>query len=169
MGEDMKKIYLLIIICLMLVGCTMGNSPTSRVEDLFTKYQKLDEDISMGIDNVVNQQDLTKDHKERYRKLLERQYKNLSYEIKDELIDGDNATVLVEIEVVDYKKAISDLTFDSDNYTKESYDEEKLGRLEKTQDKVKYTLEVKVRKDDDANWKVEALTPEQIKKIQGMY
>ena len=153
----------------MLVGCTMGNSPTSRVEDLFTKYQKLDEDISMGIDNVVNQQDLTKDHKERYRKLLERQYKNLSYEIKDELIDGDNATVLVEIEVVDYKKAISDLTFDNDNYTKESYDEEKLGRLEKTQDKVKYTLEVKVRKDNDGNWKVEALTPEQIKKIQGMY
>ena len=153
----------------MLVGCTMGNSPTSRVEDLFTKYQKLDEDISMGIDNVVNQQDLTKDHKERYRKLLERQYKNLSYEIKDELIDGDNATVLVEIEVVDYKKAISDLTFDSDNYTKESYDEEKLGRLEKTQDKVKYTLEVKVRKDNDGNCKVEALTPEQIKKIQGMY
>ena len=147
----------------------MGNSPTSRVEDLFTKYQKLDEDISMGIDNVVNQQDLTKDHKERYRKLLERQYKNLSYEIKDELIDGDNATVLVEIEVVDYKKAISDLTFDSDNYTKESYDEEKLGRLEKTQDKVKYTLEVKVRKDNDGNWNVEALTPEQIKKIQGMY
>ena len=147
----------------------MGNSPTSRVEELFTKYQKLDEDISMGIENVVNQQDLTKDHKERYRKLLERQYKNLSYEIKDELIDGDNATVLVEIEVVDYKKAISDLTFDSDNYTKESYDEEKLGRLEKTQDKVKYTLEVKVRKDDDGNWKVEALTPEQIKKIQGMY
>ena len=153
----------------MLVGCTMGNSPTSRVEDLFTKYQKLDEDISMGIDNVVNQQDLTKDHKERYRKLLERQYKNLSYEIKDELIDGDNATVLVEIEVVDYKKAISDLTFDSDNYTKESYDEEKLGRLEKTQDKVKYTLEVRVRKDNDGNWKVEALTLEQIKKIQGMY
>lgn len=153
----------------MLVGCTMGNSPTSRVEDLFTKYQKLDEDISMGIDNVVNQQDLTKEHKERYRKLLERQYKNLSYEIKDELIDGDNATVLVEIEVVDYKKAISDLTFDSDSYTKESYDEEKLGRLEKAQDKVKYTLEVKVKKDNDGNWKVEALTPEQIKKIQGMY
>ena len=153
----------------MLVGCAMGNSPTSRVEDLFTKYQKLDEDISMGIDNVVNQQDLTKDHKERYRKLLERQYKNLSYEIKDELIDGDNATVLVEIEVVDYKKAISDLTFDSDNYTKESYDEEKLGRLEKTQDKVKYTLEIKVKKDNDGNWKVESLTQEQIKKIQGMY
>lgn len=153
----------------MLVGCAMGNSPTSRVEDLFTKYQKLDEDISMGIDNVVNQQDLTEDHKKRYRKLLEQQYKNLSYEIKDELVDGDNATVLVEIEVLDYKKAISDLTFDSDNYTKESYDEEKLGRLEKTQDKVKYTLEVKVRKDNDGNWKVEALTPEQIKKIQGMY
>ena len=66
-------------------------------------------------------------------------------------------------------KGYKQLPLSIDNYTKESYDEEKLGRLEKTQDKVKYTLEVKVRKDDDGNWKVEALTPEQIKKIQGMY
>lgn len=165
----MKKIGLFLVLILLLSGCAMSNSPTSKVEDLFMKYKKVDEDIALGIDNVIDYQNLTESHKERYRKLLEDQYKNLSYEIKDELVDGDMATVLVEIEVIDYKRAISDLTFDSSIYTKESYDEEKLNRLENAKDKVKYTLEIKLTKDDDGNWKVDALTNEQIKKIQGMY
>lgn len=164
-----KKIGLFLVLILLLSGCAMSNSPTSKVEDLFMKYQKVDEDIALGIDNVIDYQNLTESHKERYRKLLEDQYKNLSYEIKDELVDGDMATVLVEIEVIDYKRAISDLTFDSSIYTKESYDEEKLNRLENAKNKVKYTLEIKLTKDDDGNWKVDALTNEQIKKIQGMY
>lgn len=164
-----RKIGLFLVLILLLSGCAMSNSPTSKVEDLFMKYQKVDEDIALGIDNVIDYQNLTESHKERYRKLLEDQYKNLSYEIKDELVDGDMATVLVEIEVIDYKRAISDLTFDSSIYTKESYDEEKLNRLENAKDKVKYTLEIKLTKDDDGNWKVDALTNEQIKKIQGMY
>ncbi len=165
----MKKIFLLITIVLLIAGCSIYNTPTSKVEDLLMKYQKLDNDISIDIDNVIDEQNLTEEHKDRYRKLLENQYKNLSYEIKDELIDGDEATVLVEIEVIDYKRAIGDLTFDSSIYTKESYDEEKLNRLEKAKDKVKYTLEIKLTKDDDGNWKLDALTNEQIKKIQGMY
>lgn len=164
-----KKIGLFLVLILLLSGCAMSNSPTSKVEDLFMKYQKVDEDIALGIDNVIDYQNLTESHKERYRKLLEDQYKNLSYEIKDELVDGDMATVLVEIEVIDYKRTISDLTFDSSIYTKESYDEEKLNRLENAKNKVKYTLEIKLTKDDDGNWKVDALTNEQIKKIQGMY
>ena len=34
--------------------------------------------------------------------LLKKQYQNLSYKIKEETEDGDNATVEVEIEVYDY-------------------------------------------------------------------
>lgn len=164
-----KKIFLFITVMFLLVGCAMANTPTSKVEDLFNKYQKLDDDIKTGIDNVLEDQFLTKEHENRYRKLLETQYKNLSYEIKDELIDGNTATVLVEIEVIDYKKAISDLTFDSTTDTKETYDEEKLTRLEAAKDKVNYTLELKLTKDSDGNWNLNALTNEQIKKIQGMY
>ena len=165
-----KKVLLLFVVpILLLVGCTMANTPTSKVENLFSKYQKVDDDIATGIENVLDEQNLTAPHKERYKKLLEKQYKNLSYEIKDELIDGDNATVLVEIEVMDYKKAVNDLVFDSSIYTKESYDEEKLNRLENNKDKVKYTLELKLSQDESNNWTLNALTNEQIKKIQGMY
>ena len=147
----------------------MSNTPTSKVEDLLSKYQRLDADISSSINNVLDEQNLTDMHKERYRKLLENQYKNMTYEIKEERIDGNNATVITEIEVLDYKNAIGDLTFDSTIYTKESYDEEKLNRLENASSKVTYTMELTLTKDKDDNWHLNALTNEQIKKIQGMF
>ena len=164
-----KKIIILGITILLLIGCSMSNTPTSKVEDLLSKYQRLDTDISNGINNVLEEQNLTDKHKDRYKKLLEDQYKNMSYEVKEETIDGNNATVIVEIEVLDYKSSINDLSFDSTIYTKESFDEEKLTRLENTKNKVTYTLELSLTKDSEGTWKLNALTNEQIKKIQGMY
>ena len=157
------------IIMFLLIGCSMSNTPTSKVEEVLMKYQRLDNDIKTAIDNVLDEQNFNDDHKERYRKLLEKQYKNMTYEIKEERIDGNTATIITEIEVLDYKNAISDLTFDSTIYTKESYDEEKLNRLENASSKVTYTMELTLTKDEDDVWHLNALTNEQIKKIQGMF
>lgn len=166
-----KKLLLFALpILFLLVGCTMSNTPTSKVENLFSKYQTLDTDIDTGISGVLDEQNISNAQKERYRDILEKQYKNLTYQIKDEVVDGNTATVTVEIEVIDYKKAINDLVFDANIYTKETYDEEKLNRLEQAKDKVKYTIELTVTKtDDNDEWKLNALTNEDIKKIQGMY
>ena len=164
-----KRLFVLVLPILLLVGCTMSNTPTSKVEALFTKYQTLDSDIDAGINDVLGEQNLSLAQKDRYRDILEKQYKNLNYQIKDELVDGDTATVITEVEVTDLKKTINDLVFDSSIYTKESYDEEKLYRLEQAKDKVKYTLELTLRQDTNDEWKLDALTNEQIKKIQGMY
>ena len=54
-------------------------------------------------------------------------------------------------------------------YTKDSFDEEKLNRLEATNNKVTYTIDLTLTKDEDGNWRLDPLTNEQIKKIQGMY
>lgn len=164
-----KKIFLVGITLFLLIGCSMSNTPTSKVEELLSKYQRLDADISGAITNVLDEQNLTDTHKARFKKLLEDQYKNMTYEVKDEKIDGNTAIVTVEIEVLDYKRSISDLTFDSTIYTKESFDEEKLNRLENTTDKVTYTIELSLTKDNEGTWKLNALTNEQIKKIQGMF
>lgn len=167
-----KKIFfglLFITFVAFITGCEMGNTPSSKVEELFMKYQKIDDDITLGINDVLMEENITDEHKDRYRKILEKQYRNLSYEIKDEFIDGDNANVIVEIEVMDYKKAVNDLVFDSSVYTKESYDNEKLNRLENVTDKVTYTLELTLFLNEDGNWKLNALTNDEIKKIQGMY
>ena len=157
---------------LFLVGCSLSNSPTSKVEDFLMKYQKLDEDIKSGINRVIDEENLTALQKERYRNLIEKQYKGLSYEIKDERYDGDNSIITVEIEVLDYKKAINEIAayyLNQKDYTVEEYNDAKLDALEKVDDRVLYTIDFIVIKDKNGNWNLESLDNETIKKILGMY
>ena len=81
----MKKLkYVVVSLAVfLLMGCTMSNTPTSKVEDLFSKYQTLDNDIKSDINEVLKEQNLTDTQVERYKKLLEDQYRNLTYEIKN--------------------------------------------------------------------------------------
>lgn len=166
----MKKILSIFIFLLLLVGCSLSNTPTSKVEDLLSKYQRLDSDIEKGIDTVVGEESLTGGERDRYKKIIEKQYKNLTYQIKDETYNGDVCTVTTEIEVLDYKKIINEVNnnYQNKNYTKEEYNNEKLDKLEKTKDKVKYTIDFKVKKENN-NWTLEALDDDTIKKIQGTY
>lgn len=168
----MKKIISIFIFLILLVGCSLSNSPTSLVEELLSKYQRFDSDIESGISNVLDDENLTSTQKERYKKLLENQYRNLSYEIKDERIDGEEAIISTEIKVINYKKAIND-TYNyyqgKNDYTLEEYNDTKLDNLEKEKEKVTYTIDFDVKKDKDGNWKISSLSNETIKKIQGMY
>ena len=168
----MKKIILLFIFLLLLVGCSLSNTPVAQVEDLLSKYQMLDSDIQMGINEVVRGESLTSEQEERYRKLIKKQYKNLMYEIKDEEIDGNSAIITVEIEVMDYKKIVNETNNEyqgRNDFTVEEYNNTKLDNLEKAKDKVTYTLEFELIKDNNDNWKLAELTNDMIKKIQGMY
>ena len=105
----MKKIIGIFIFLLLLVGCSLSNSPTSKVEDLLTKYQTLDKDIVNGINSIIEEENFTSIQKDRYKKIIEKQYKNLTYEIKNERIDGETASVTTEIEVIDYKKVVNEV------------------------------------------------------------
>ena len=168
----MKRFLLLVfLLSLSLFGCSLSNTPTSKVEELLMKYQKLDSDIKADIETVLSDDTLTLEQKNRYRALLEKQYKNMQYEVKEEMIDGDKAVVTVSIEVTDFKKVIKEVEgeyVDMDNYSIKEYNDTKLQRLEKTMDKVTYTLDIDVIKDENGNWYVDNLTNLDKKKIQGM-
>ena len=107
----MKRILLgLSFIVLFIVGCTNTmNTPTKRVEELLGKYQKLDSAVLAQLDNVIAEDTtMTDEQKKEYRSLMEKQYQNLSYKIKGEEITGDDASVDVEIEVLDYATSINE-------------------------------------------------------------
>jgi len=168
----MKKIISMFIFLILLVGCSLSNTPTAQVEDLLSKYQMLDKDIKSGINTVVEAETLTDSQKERYRKLIEKQYKNLAYEITEERIDGDMATITTQIDVLDYKNSINEtnnIYQGRNDYTVEEYNNTKLDLLESTKEKVTYTIDFIVIKDDNGNWKLSSLDNDTIKKIQGMY
>ena len=95
---------------LLVAGCTNTmETPTTKVEEYLGKYQKLDNDVSTQLDQVLVDDDTMSDEqKEKYRALMEKQYQNLSYKIENEEINGDSATVDVEVEVLDYATTIAD-------------------------------------------------------------
>ena len=185
----MKKILLgLSFILLLVAGCanTM-NTPTKKVEELLGKYQKMDTAVLTQLDNVIAEDTtMTDEQKKEYRSLMEKQYQNLSYKIKGEEITGDDATVEVEIEVLDYATSINESKKYYSEHRDEFKDEEidktdtmvdedskyidyKIKMLKNVTDRKKYDITFNLRKDKDDNWKLEDISDTDRQKIHGLY
>lgn len=178
----MKKIFLAVIVSLfMLTGCNnLMNTPVKKVELLLGKYQKLDDEVITQLgDTLLSDTILSSEQKEKYKDLLERQYKNLTYTVKNDAIDGKTAMVEVEIEVYDYNKAISnseeyllnnqeEFQDESGNINTVSYNDYKLNQIENMKDRVTYTINFTLSKIDE-EWIVDDLTDTERQKIHGLY
>ena len=107
----MKKKILIIgsMFILLFTGCeTTKNTPSKKVEEFLGRYQSMDSGVLTQLDNVVSEETTMSDEqKKEYKSLMEKQYQNLSYKIKNEEINDDTATVEVEIEVYDYATSVS--------------------------------------------------------------
>lgn len=162
----MKKIFLIVIGVIILSGCSLGNTPTSRVESLFSDYQMLNNNIDVSYTYLTIDPNLDNNIINRYEKVIEKQYRGFSYEIKDEEIDGDAAVVTVQIEVMNYKNAID--KYDKGDYELAKYHDLVLNELEKTREMVTYTLEITLTKNND-DWVVDDLSIENRDKLLGIY
>ena len=164
-----------------LVGCSnLMNTPTKKVEYLLSKYQKNDEEVIKQLDSsLISDSVLTMEQKDRYKKIMERQYKDLMYKVKNEAIDGKTAVVEVEVEVYDYAKAVSEienkLVNNADLYKDSTgeisttlYNDDKLKSLEDVKDRTKYTINFTLSKIDE-EWVVDDLTETERMKIHGLY
>ena len=158
----------------------MMNTPTKQVEEFLSKYQTMDKKVMDQLDEVIDSAGtMTKEQKEKYRDLMKKQYKNLSYKIKEDTEDGDEATVEVEIEVYDYATAIKNAESYLLTHKEEFLDEEeevddekfmdyKLSEIDNVKDKVKYTLHFVLEKKDK-EWEVEDITDIDRQKLHGLY
>lgn len=179
----MKKIISFICITLLLFtsGCgKINNTPTKKVEAMLNNYQTLNEDVLDDLNKTIDtESDLTDEQKTKYKDILKKQYQSLTYEIKDEEIDGDNAEVEVEIEVIDLTKSIADsetyLNENTDKFKNDSgefdqvkYTDYKLDKMKDADVKVKYTLELTLTNSDN-EWVVDNLTETERQKIHGIY
>ncbi len=108
----MKKIILCfscIMAIVLLSGCTMNNTPTKKVENFLDNYKNQDETVLTQLKDMVDTDSLMDEtQKSTYTDIMKNQYKDMTYTIKDEVIDGDTATVTAEIEVYDYYKINKD-------------------------------------------------------------
>ena len=173
----MKKLILVIFSFLLFTGCeSMMNTPTKRVEEFLNKYQRQDGEVLLQLDTVLEQNEngFNDNQKEKYKKIILKQYKDLTYTIKEEAIDGNNATVTVEIEVYDYNKALKnaeeyyiDNSNDFEN-SPEKYMDYKLNVMEDMSERIKYTLVISLSKNDK-KWEMNDITDSDRLKIHGLY
>ncbi len=174
----MKKLFIACLCMLSLVGCSIGkdmtNTPTKRVEAYMDGYQKLDSSVLNDLDTLLHDVEYTVEQKSRYKELMKKHYKDMKYEIKEEKINGDKATVEVEVEVKDYSKVLSskevpdDIKDEEGNYTDEAYYNYQLNEMEKVEDKVKYTVTFYLTKKDK-EWQIDDLNESTLQKIHGIY
>ncbi len=177
----MKKILLFISILLLLVGCeSVMNNPTKRVETFLNKYQIMDSEVLKQLDDTLNgDATLTDKQKEKYRDVMKKQYQNLTYTIKDEEVDGNDAVVTVEIEVYDFNKAMSEADSyllahqdefmdEENNISNEKFMDYKIEQMGKINEKVKYTLEFNLTKND-SRWQLNDIDEITRQKIHGIY
>ena len=178
----MKKI-LIIMFIILLSACSLmeSNTPKERVRELLDKYKNQDAAITSELDDVISNE-YTGDYKQRYKELMLNQYKNMEYDIIDEIIDGDTAVVTVDVTVYNYGNIIDaaneylrnheDEFYKKDSETKEVDKEKfmdyKLDLLEGTSDRKTYTLEFTLSKENN-EWKLDDLSNENISKLHGIY
>lgn len=119
----MKKILLCfscIMAIVLLSGCSMDNTPTKKVENFLDNYKNQDETVLTQLKDMVDTDSLMDETQKRtYTDIMKKQYKDMTYTIKDEVIDGDTATVTTEIEVYDYYK----INKDAEDYYNKNPDE----------------------------------------------
>lgn len=179
----MKKILIYIfcfIAIIFLSGCSMDNAPTKKVENFLNSYRTLDQVVINQMNGIINEDKLMDDkQRQDYKNVLKRQYQDLSYTVKDEVVDGNNATVTVEIEVYDFYK----VTRETDQYYQENMDEfmnddgtlnnsrfidYRIGKLKENTDKVQYTIDFTLRKVNDV-WVMDEIDDATRQKIHGLY
>ena len=180
--KNIKRVVFLSLILFLIAGCgNMMNTPTKKVEEFLSKYQTQDKEVLNQLDDVIEESNtFTETQKDDYYALMKKQYKNLNYKIKDEKIDGDHATVVTEIEVLDYGKAIKDaesylatnrddfVTLEDDVIDTEKFMTYKINKMNDVKDKVTYTINFTLTKVDGI-WKLDELNDIDQLKLHGLY
>lgn len=175
----MKKLLLILACMFLMVGCSLDNTPTKKTEELLKKYQTLDEAVISDLELTTEGANLTSEsQKTSYMKAMKMQYSDLKYEIEDEEVNGDEATVTVKISVYDFYKVQKDANDYLKNHedeflTDKVYDaakfmEYKLKNMVDASDRVDYTIKINLKKEDD-EWVPETLDKTTLEKIHGTY
>ena len=183
----MKK-YIVILFLLLITGCSLGvaSTPREKVKEFLDKYKNQDSEVLNNLDEIVSSE-YSGDFAERYKNIMKNQYKNMTYKITDEIIEGDDASVIAEITVFDYssiiknantyltehkkeflKDNINENSITSDSIDNDKFLEYKFGLLENASDTKTYSIEFILHKNDNT-WEMDSLSESDIEQIHGLY
>ena len=128
---------------------------------------------------AIQAENLTSENTSLYREVLMKQYKDLKYDIVEENIEGDKATVKVKITVYDlhnskvesenYMNEHQDEFMDADNLFDDiAYMKYRLEKMFEVKDTITHDIEFNLTKEND-EWKINDIDRVTLEKIHGLY
>ena len=164
---------------LFVVGCSCNNDKASdAVEKYLNEYKGLSDNVLKDVDKLIEKEELEDKHKDTYKEVMKKQYRDLNYTIENEAYDGDEAKVTVKITVYDLYKVEKDAREHLDKnqddfltdgiYDAKKYLEYKLDKMKDVNETISYNIVFKVIKTD-GKWQVEQPNEETLEKIHGIY
>lgn len=173
------KRIILVLLLLFTFGCMNNNTASDAVKDYLNSYNNLDTKVLDDLETEVIKENLTLEQSDKYRSILKKQYKDLSYKIIKEEKEDDITLVTTKISVYDLYKAQSDASLyladnmnefydENGKYNSDKYLDYKLEQMKNVTNKVEYTIVFEVEKEDD---KYRVLQPSEtdLEKIHGVY
>ena len=181
----MKKVLGIVIAILAiftLVGCSCSlndKKPEAAVDTFFEKYRKKDDNVMSQLKETIENLSLDDDYKIKYQDLMEKQYNQMAYVIKDIEENEDTASANVEITVLDYKTAIQEsekylennpekFKDELGNYSEEIFTKYKIDQMKLVDSTTSYNINLGLTKENGM-WTVNQLSDEDILKIHGMF
>lgn len=175
----MKKVVLIILGLFLLVGCnSIDNTPKMKVEELLNKYNSLSDEVLRDLDTKLVEANVDEALREDMRDLYKKQYKDMEYEILNEDINGDSATVEVKLTVYDFQKQREEAEAYIDEHSEEFMTDNIIDdikaqkyvieRQNETTDRKEETVTFELEKNN-GEWEVLDLNDEIIEKLHGTY
>ena len=166
----------------LFTGCSFSlndHKPSDAVATFFEKYRSKDNNVIEQLKDTISGENLTDDESKKYQELMEKQYDSLEYAIKNVEEDGDSATALVEVTVLNYHSAIMKaeeelknnpdrFNDDEGKFSEEKYMDYKIKMMNETEDKTTHEIELNLTKTAGM-WSVDELSKDDISKIHGLY
>lgn len=175
----MKKIIVVLITLIMVVGCGKSEKASDVVKEYLDKYNNQNEVVMADLEKIIKEENLSDNQAKVYKDIMIKQYKDLSYKISNETYNGDEANVNANIRVYDlytaqkdaeeYKNNHRNEFIDNDrNYDANKFLDYKLEEMKKTTKTIEYTINFKIIKKD-GKWVLDKVNTETLEKIHGIY
>ena len=157
----------LLFFIFLLSGC-VSNDAKTPVKDYLNAYQNHSDKVTVSLNELINNENLTKEQQDIYELIMKKQYVDLAYHIDNVTYNGNKAIVTATIEVYDYNHSKEEALKEYENTPELNYKDLQLTYMKRENKRIKYTLSFSVYLDND-KWVIENPDYITLQKIHGVF
>ena len=157
----------LLFLIFLLSGC-VSNDAKTPVKEYLNAYQNHSDKVTVSLNELIKNENLTKEQQDIYELIMKKQYVDLAYHIDNVTYNGNKAIVTATIEVYDYNQSKEEALKEYENNPELNYKDLQLTYMKRENKRIKYTLSFSVYLDND-KWVIENPDYITLQKIHGVF